>query len=109
MQPFEERLFSCGEGQGGKELEEIAKVVAADRLYSVYRIFAKIAVPYETHTPMEGNPTRLVREHQAGRDHELREIVWEYPKLLVSLEINAGLLEEFDRFRREHVLAGTGD
>ena len=34
-QPFEEGFFSRGEGQGGKEFEEITKVVAADRQYSV--------------------------------------------------------------------------
>jgi hypothetical protein len=30
-QPFEEGFFSCGEGQGSEEFEEITKVVAADR------------------------------------------------------------------------------
>lgn len=54
---------------------------------------------------MEGNPPRLVCEHQARRDHELRKIVREYSNLLVSLEIDARLLQEFYRFRREHVLA----
>ena len=37
-QPFEESLFSCGEGQCGEEFEEIAKVVAADRQYSVWSV-----------------------------------------------------------------------
>ena len=55
---------------------------------------------------MEGYPPRLVCEHQARRDHELRKVVREYANLLVSLEINARLLQEFYRFRREHVLAG---
>jgi hypothetical protein len=58
---------------------------------------------------MEGNPPRLVREHQARRDHELREIVWYYSNFLVSLKVDARLLQELDGFRREHVFAGTGD
>ena len=44
------------------------------------------------HTPVEGYPPRLVGEHQAGRDHELREIVGQYPNFLVPLEIEARLL-----------------
>src|SRR6266850_8389902 len=55
---------------------------------------------------MEGNPPRLVREHQARRDHELREIVRYYPNFLVSLKVDARLLQELDGFRREHVFAG---
>jgi hypothetical protein len=55
---------------------------------------------------MEGNPPRLIREDQSRRDHELREIVWQYPNLLVPLEIDARLLKEFHRLRREHVFAG---
>src|SRR6266851_7308122 len=55
---------------------------------------------------MEGNPLRLVRKHQARRDHELGEIVWQYPNFLVSLKIDARLLQELDGFRREHVFAG---
>jgi hypothetical protein len=54
---------------------------------------------------MEGNPPRLVCEHQARRDHELRKIVRKYSNLLVSLKIDARLLQEFYRFRREHVFA----
>jgi len=71
-QPFEEGLLCRGEGQGGKQFEEITKVVAADRLYSVHRILEKAAV---NDTPMEGDPPRLVREHQSRRDHELGEII----------------------------------
>ena len=55
---------------------------------------------------MKGYPPRLVCEHQARRDHELRKVVREYANLLVSLEIDARLLQELYRFRREHVLAG---
>jgi hypothetical protein len=59
---------------------------------------------------MEGNPLRLVRKHQARRDHELGEIVWKYPNFLVSLKIDARLLQELDGFRREHVFTKeTGD
>jgi hypothetical protein len=42
---------------------------------------------------MKGDPPRLVREHQARRDHELRKIVREYPNLLVPLKIDARLLQ----------------
>lgn len=62
-----------------------------------------------THTPVEGYPLCVVREHHARRDHELREIVGQYPNFLVPLEIDAGLLQEFDGFRCEHVFAATGE
>src|SRR6267154_3284643 len=55
---------------------------------------------------MEGYPPRLVCEHQARRDHELRKLVRKYPKLLMSLKIDTRLLQKLYRFRSEHVFAG---
>jgi len=43
-QPFEEGFFSCGQGQGGKEFEEITKVVAADPAILSLEDFERIAV-----------------------------------------------------------------
>ena len=55
---------------------------------------------------MEGYPPRLVSEHQARRDHELRKIVRKYSNLLMSLKIDSRLLQKLYRFRCEHVFAG---
>jgi hypothetical protein len=55
---------------------------------------------------MEGDPSRIVCEHQARRDHELRKIVRKYPNLLMSLKIDTRLLQKLYRFRCEHVFAG---
>ena len=55
---------------------------------------------------MERDPPRLIREDESRGDHELREVVWKYANLLVPLEIDARLLKEVYRFRREHVFAG---
>lgn len=55
---------------------------------------------------MEGDPPRLVCEHQARRDQELRKIVRKYPNLLMSLKIDTRLLQKLYRLRCEHVFAG---
>ena len=55
---------------------------------------------------MKGNPFRILHKDQTRRDHQLREIIRLYSHLLVSLEVDAGFLQQLDRVRGVHVVAG---
>lgn len=53
---------------------------------------------------MERDPLHVVEEDQSGRDEEFAEVLNGDTVLLVSLEVDARLCEEFDRFGGVHVV-----
>lgn len=53
---------------------------------------------------MERDPLHVVEEDESGRDEEFAKVLDGDTVLLVSLKVDAGLCEEFDRFGGVHVV-----
>ena len=53
---------------------------------------------------MERYPFGVVRQDEAGCDHQLREVVWIDAHVFVTLEIDSMGAQKFNRLRRVHIL-----